>query len=46
MGAKPHANGGLLFKDFKMPNFRVCAVAVPKSGTVFAEATGSYWGTY
>jgi xylulose-5-phosphate/fructose-6-phosphate phosphoketolase len=39
MGANPHANGGLLLKDLKMPNFRDYAVDVPKPGAVFAEAT-------
>jgi xylulose-5-phosphate/fructose-6-phosphate phosphoketolase len=39
MGANPHANGGLLLKDLKMPDFREYAVAVPKPGTVEAEAT-------
>jgi xylulose-5-phosphate/fructose-6-phosphate phosphoketolase len=39
MGANPHANGGLLLKELKMPDFRDYAVAVPKPGTLFAEAT-------
>jgi xylulose-5-phosphate/fructose-6-phosphate phosphoketolase len=39
MGANPHANGGLLLKDLRMPNFRDYAVEVPKPGTVLAEAT-------
>ena len=39
MGANPHANGGLLLKDLKMPNFRDYAVDVPKPGTVVGEAT-------
>jgi xylulose-5-phosphate/fructose-6-phosphate phosphoketolase len=39
MGANPHANGGLLLKDLKMPDFREYAVSVPKPGTVTAEAT-------
>lgn len=39
MGANPHANGGLLLKDLKMPDFRDYAVVVPKPGTVFAEST-------
>ncbi|GJL62937.1 MAG: putative phosphoketolase [Nitrospirales bacterium] len=39
MGANPHANGGLLLKDLKMPDFRDYAVDVPKPGTVTAEAT-------
>jgi xylulose-5-phosphate/fructose-6-phosphate phosphoketolase len=39
MGANPHANGGLLLKNLKMPDFRDYAVAVQKPGKVFAEAT-------
>ncbi len=39
MGANPHANGGVLLKDLRMPDFREYAVAVPKPGTVVAEAT-------
>lgn len=39
MGANPHANGGLLLKDLKMPDFRDHAVSVPVSGTIEAEAT-------
>ncbi len=39
MGANPHANGGLLLKDLRMPDFREYAVDVPKPGTVLGEAT-------
>ena len=39
MGANLHANGGLLLKELKMPDFRDYAVDVPRPGTVFAEAT-------
>ncbi len=39
MGANPHANGGLLLRDLKMPDFRDYAVPVPNPGTVTAEAT-------
>ena len=39
MGANPHANGGLLLKDLKMPDFESYAVAVPRPGKVRAEAT-------
>jgi len=39
MGANPHANGGLLLRDLRMPDFRGYAVAVPKPGAVDAEAT-------
>jgi xylulose-5-phosphate/fructose-6-phosphate phosphoketolase len=39
MGANPHANGGLLLRDLKMPDFRDYAVDVSRPGTVEAEAT-------
>jgi xylulose-5-phosphate/fructose-6-phosphate phosphoketolase len=39
MGANPHANGGLLLKDLKMPDFREYAIEIAKPGTVEAEAT-------
>jgi xylulose-5-phosphate/fructose-6-phosphate phosphoketolase len=39
MGANPHANGGLLLRDLKMPDFHAYAVKVPKPGAVIAEAT-------
>ena len=39
MGANPHANGGVLLHELKMPDFRGYAVAVPGPGTVVAEAT-------
>lgn len=34
MGANPHANGGLLLRDLRMPDFRDYAVKVPAPGTV------------
>jgi len=39
MGANPHANGGLLLRDLRMPDFRRYAVDVPSPGEVDAEAT-------
>jgi len=39
MGANPHANGGLLLRDLRLPDFRDYAVKVAKPGTVIAEAT-------
>lgn len=39
MGDNPHANGGLLLKDLKMPNFKDYAVEVPFPGQVNAEST-------
>jgi xylulose-5-phosphate/fructose-6-phosphate phosphoketolase len=41
MSDNPHANGGLLLKQLKIPDFRDYAVDVPSPGTVFAEATRS-----
>jgi xylulose-5-phosphate/fructose-6-phosphate phosphoketolase len=39
MGANPHANGGLLLKDLRLPDFRDYAVAVPHPGGVHGEST-------
>ena len=39
MGANPHANGGLLLKDLRLPDFRDYAVALPAPGAIEAEAT-------
>ena len=39
MGANPRANGGLLLKELRMPDFREYAVEVSKPGTTSAEAT-------
>ena len=39
MGANPHANGGLVLRDLKMPDFRDLAVVVSQPGTVIAEST-------
>ena len=39
MGANPHANGGLLLKELKLPDFRDYAVRVPKPGVAVAEST-------
>jgi xylulose-5-phosphate/fructose-6-phosphate phosphoketolase len=39
MGANPHANGGLLKRELKLPDFRSYAVDVPSPGGVVAEAT-------
>ena len=37
MGANPHANGGLLLRDLRMPDFRDYAFDVPKPGAVEAQ---------
>src|SRR5712692_8598090 len=39
MGANPHANGGMLLRDLRLPDFRAYAVDVPQPGTVTAEGT-------
>ncbi len=39
MGANPHANGGALLKNLKLPDFRDYAVEVAHPGTQNAEST-------
>jgi xylulose-5-phosphate/fructose-6-phosphate phosphoketolase len=39
MSANPHANGGLLRRELKLPDFRKYAVEVPARGTVAHENT-------
>ncbi|VAW77276.1 Xylulose-5-phosphate phosphoketolase @ Fructose-6-phosphate phosphoketolase [hydrothermal vent metagenome] len=39
MGSNPHANGGLLLHDLKLPDYRDYAVAVPTPGDATGEAT-------
>jgi xylulose-5-phosphate/fructose-6-phosphate phosphoketolase len=39
MGANPHANGGLLLKELKIPDVRSYIVDVPEPGQVMGEAT-------
>ncbi len=39
MSANPHANGGLLLRDLKLPDFKDYAIKVPKPGGVIGEAT-------
>jgi xylulose-5-phosphate/fructose-6-phosphate phosphoketolase len=39
MGANPHANGGLLLRELRLPDFRDYAVDVPAPGSVTSEAT-------
>lgn len=38
MGANPHANGGKLLKDLRMPDFRKYGIDVPKPGKTIAES--------
>ncbi len=39
MGANPHANGGILLHNLRMPDFRLHAVGVPAPGAVAAQDT-------
>jgi len=39
MGANPHANGGVLSKDLRMPDFRRYGVEIPKPGQLEVENT-------
>ena len=39
MSANPHANGGLLLRDLRLPDFCDYAVKAPKPGAVAAEGT-------
>ena len=40
MGSNPHANGGLLLRELKLPDFEKYAVEVKKPGTSEVESTG------
>ena len=44
MGANPHANGGLLLQDLRLPDIRDYAVSVPRPGRIQAEATRAMGG--
>ena len=39
MGANPHANGGLLLRDLRLPDFHAHAVDVPAPGAVEGQDT-------
>jgi len=39
MGANPHANGGMLMRSLRMPDFRTYAVAVPSPGAFEGQDT-------
>jgi xylulose-5-phosphate/fructose-6-phosphate phosphoketolase len=39
MSANPHANGGALLRDLRLPDYRGLAVEVPAPGRVVAEST-------
>ena len=42
MSANLHANGGLLLRDLRLPDFRDYAVTVPQPGAKDAEATRAF----
>ena len=39
MGMNAHANGGVLLRDLKLPDYRDYAIEVPQPGAVLGEAT-------
>jgi xylulose-5-phosphate/fructose-6-phosphate phosphoketolase len=39
IGDNPHANGGVLLRDLRLPNFRDYAINVAQPGAIEAEAT-------
>jgi xylulose-5-phosphate/fructose-6-phosphate phosphoketolase len=39
MGANPHANGGILLHDLRMPDFHVHALDVPSPGAIVGQDT-------
>jgi xylulose-5-phosphate/fructose-6-phosphate phosphoketolase len=39
MGSNPHANGGLLLRDLRLPDFRTYALPVSDPGATVAEST-------
>jgi xylulose-5-phosphate/fructose-6-phosphate phosphoketolase len=43
MSDNPHANGGLLLRDLKMPDFGSYEVKTPGPGAATAEATRVIW---
>ena len=43
MGANPHANGGSLLRDLRMPDFRDYAVNVPSPGAVARRRHARAW---
>ena len=45
MGANPHANGGLLLRDLRLPDFRDYAVAVPQPGAVRWPSRRACWAS-
>ena len=41
MGANPHANGGMLLRELRLPDYRAHAVGVPSPGAVSASDMGT-----
>ena len=41
MGANPHANGGMLLRDLRLPDYRAHAVGVPSPGAASASDMGT-----
>ncbi|MGE5321776.1 MAG: phosphoketolase [Actinomycetota bacterium] len=39
LGMNPHANGGLLLQDLRLPDFKTYGVKVERPGVTFAEST-------
>jgi xylulose-5-phosphate/fructose-6-phosphate phosphoketolase len=37
MGANPYANGGILLRDLRLPDFRLYAIDIPRPGSVMNE---------
>ena len=45
MSDNPHANGGLLLRDLKMPDFRDYAVEVPSPGATTRRVDPRAWAS-
>ena len=45
MSDNPHANGGLLLRDLKMPDFRDYAVEVPSPGATDGRGHARAWAS-
>ena len=46
MSANPHANGGLLMRPLRLPDFRDYAVAVQQPGAVDGRGRPRSWATF
>ena len=45
MSANPHANGGLLLRDLRLPDFRDYAVDVPAPGAADGRGDAGAWAS-